>query len=173
MGSVLVVVAVPLHCCELWGGVGWGVWVCFCNSVYVANFCHSKLFLSNLNVQWQCCGSRVPECTSDLGADGIPNNQFFPLVNEVESTRSSLPNINRVKFSTITERFDNRMYSLIYMFVSVQKSQGQCLFHAVQDSVTNAVFFRGLLLWKSCGLKKKNLPSWPHYPGFKCTLQLL
>lgn len=77
---------------------------------------------------------------------------FFFLENEVESTRSSLPNINIVmKFSTITERFDSRLYSLIYIFVSIQKSQGQCLFHAVQDSVTNAVCFRGLLLWKSYG----------------------
>lgn len=106
---------------------------------------------------------------------GFPTTSFFLCKMRQSQTRSALPNISRViKLSTITERFDSRLYSLIYIFVSVQKSQGQYLFHTVQDSVTNAACFRGLLLWKSSVfLKKKNLPSWAHYPGFKCTLQLL
>lgn len=44
----------------------------------------------------------------------------------------------------------------MFILVSVQKSQGQYLFHAVQDSVTNGACFRGLLLWKSSVFKKKN-----------------
>lgn len=69
----------PLITMKCGEGLEWGAQVYFCNSIYVAGFCHSWLCLSNPDVEWQCCGSRVLECTSDLGTDGIPNNQFFPL----------------------------------------------------------------------------------------------